>query len=314
MKKAFNKAMAFVLAFAVLVPFSAHAHQKGDVNGDGIVDRTDGELVFNYVAAGGNFTQAQKSVADIDGDGRITVGDATQILRYASGREKKLPASAISHLNILSPPHKLKYKVGEAFSMEGFKLSVTYTNGQTRLTDKYTHSGFSGTAGTKIITVSSYGRLISFTVNVEQPQISELQLARLPSKRNYRIGQTLSLTGLKLNAVYANGSTEELSGYSVSGYSGEAGVHRVKLMYMGKTAEFEVGCGYSAVINCGGTRLNVRTGPSTSYAKKSAFLNGTSIIVTDRTGENGWVQCWGADENGNYVYGWCSAEYIDIND
>ena len=65
--------------------------------------------------------------------------------------------------------------------------------------------------------------------------------------------------------------------------------------------------------NCGGTRLNVRSGPNTSYGRVDTFAEGTSIIVTDTVGKNGWIQCWGLGESGTYVYGWCLAEYIKIN-
>ncbi len=313
MKKAFGRTAALILACLIAAPLSAAA-LKGDVNGDGRVDRRDAELVFNY-ASGSNtaLTDVQKAAADVDGDGKLSVGDATQILRYHAGTEEKLPANEVARLNILSPPYKLNYKVGEALNMEGFMLSVTYTNGQTKLINRYSYTGFDGGAGTKIITVACRGKLVSFTVAVEEPKLREIQLAYLPTKRNYRVGETLSLAGLRLNGVYEDGTSKELTGYSVSGYSGEAGVHTVKLMYMGKTTEFTVGCGNRATVRCGGTRLNVRTGAGTSYQRIGAFLEGSTIIVTDPVGRDGWVQCWGLDDSGNYIHGWCLKEHLVIS-
>ncbi|MBE6678492.1 MAG: hypothetical protein E7597_06840 [Ruminococcaceae bacterium] len=313
MKKAFFKTAAIILACLFASPLSAAA-LKGDVNGDGRVDRRDAELVFDY-ASGSNtgLTEAQKSTADVDGDGMLSVGDAAQILRYHTGTEEKLPANEVARLNILSPPYKLKYKAGDALNMEGFMLSVTYTNGQTKLINRYSYTGFDGGSGTKIITVSCRGKLISFTVAVDEPKLREIQPTYLPSKRSYTVGEVLSLAGLRLNGIYEDGTSKELTGYSVSGYSGEAGLHTVKLMYMGKTSEFTVGCGNRATVRCGGTRLNVRTGAGTSYQRIGAFLEGSSIIVTDLVGKDGWVQCWGLDDSGNYIHGWCLKAHLSIS-
>ncbi len=314
MKKALHKLTAVILACFAAAPLSVTA-LKGDVNGDGKVTRTDAELVFNYAAESSTvLTDAQKTAADVDGDGKISVGDATQILRYQAGTEEKLPVNEVARLNILSPPYKLKYKMGETLDMEGFMLSVTYTNGQMRLINRnYSFTEIGGNAGTKIVTVSCCGKLISFTVTVEEPELKEIQLAYLPTKRIYTVDEPLSLAGLRLNGIFDGGTSRELSGYSASGYSGKAGLHTVKLMYMGKTAEFDVGCGYATTVRCGGTRLNVRSGPSTSHQRLGAFLEGANIVVTDLTESNGWVQCWGLDDSGNYIHGWCLKEHLIIN-
>ena len=313
MKKAIHKLTALVLAFVMLLPLSATAYNKGDVNGDGVVTAADGELIFNYVSNEGvALTDTEKQAADVDGDGNVTVGDATQILRYASGAEGRLPANAVARLNILSPPYKLNYRVGEQFNMEGFMLSVTYTGGQSRLVRRYSYTDFEDSVGVKLITVACRGKLVSFTVQVEEPRLSELSIVSLPGKRSYTVGQSLSLDGLMAMGVYENGTSTVINGYSVSGYDGTPGIHNVRIMYMGKTAEFTVGCGYSATVNCGGTRLNVRSGPGKSYGTVDAFYEGTRIVAVDIESYGDWVMCWGKAVSGNYVYGWCSKALLNI--
>lgn len=52
----------------------------GDVNGDGIVDEKDVELVQKYDAGTGSLTDDEKKRADVNGDGVIDAGDALKIL------------------------------------------------------------------------------------------------------------------------------------------------------------------------------------------------------------------------------------------
>ena len=51
----------------------------GDVNGDGIVDEKDVELVQKYDAGTGSLTDDEKKRADVNGDGIIDAGDAVKI-------------------------------------------------------------------------------------------------------------------------------------------------------------------------------------------------------------------------------------------
>lgn len=315
MKTLIYKLASVLLAASLLFPFKVCAapYDKGDVNGDGKVTASDGRLVFDYVSKNDTvLSSAAAKAADVDRDGRVTVGDAAQILRYTAGTEPTLPANAIERLNILSPPNKLSYDVGQPFNMSGFVLGVTYTDGQMRAVKDYGYDGYSDTPGPKVITVSCRGRLISFVVTVKEPSVANLEILSPPKKLMYRVGEPLVLNGLSLRCRYENGSYGYLSGYSVNGYEGEPGLHSVTLMYAGKTASFTVGCGYGATVACGGTRLNVRSGGGTGYSVVDAFAENSEIVVFDPTPTNGWVWCYGKGVSGNYVSGYCLAEYLDI--
>ncbi len=57
-------------------------YQKGDINGDGKVDRTDLSLLSSYVRRGGKgLTEEQKKRADINGDGKIDYIDVFALMR-----------------------------------------------------------------------------------------------------------------------------------------------------------------------------------------------------------------------------------------
>ena len=51
----------------------------GDVNGDGIVDNIDAELVLKHFTGTITLTEEQLKRADVDGDGDITINDVAQI-------------------------------------------------------------------------------------------------------------------------------------------------------------------------------------------------------------------------------------------
>jgi hypothetical protein len=57
----------------------------GDVSGDGRVTAGDATLVLRYIVGLPAFAEKQKIAADVSGDGRITAGDATLILRKVVG-------------------------------------------------------------------------------------------------------------------------------------------------------------------------------------------------------------------------------------
>lgn len=57
----------------------------GDANGDGVISIVDATLIQKYLANLENFDDEQLSVADANGDGKITIVDATQVQKYIAG-------------------------------------------------------------------------------------------------------------------------------------------------------------------------------------------------------------------------------------
>lgn len=58
---------------------------RGDVNGDTKVNSVDARLVQNYSLGTGTLTEVQIKIADVDGDGRVTVKDAAMIFAISKG-------------------------------------------------------------------------------------------------------------------------------------------------------------------------------------------------------------------------------------
>ncbi|WP_405342368.1 dockerin type I repeat-containing protein, partial [Ruminococcus sp.] len=63
----------------------------GDVDGDGVVTITDATVIQRYLLSMGNLSDKQIKAADVDSDGEITIIDVTLIQRYLAGVKVKFP-------------------------------------------------------------------------------------------------------------------------------------------------------------------------------------------------------------------------------
>ncbi|MDD6645289.1 MAG: dockerin type I repeat-containing protein [Oscillospiraceae bacterium] len=82
--------LAVILAFSVftLVPITASAvtvssdNIMGDVDGDGVISIADATTIQKYVTFMVDLDYEQLAVADTNGDRNVDIRDATQIQRY----------------------------------------------------------------------------------------------------------------------------------------------------------------------------------------------------------------------------------------
>lgn len=81
----------------------------------------------------------------------------------------------LSRIEISSMPHKLTYRIGEDFDLDGLELRLVYSDGSVGYTDEWhSFSGFeSSTAGICTVTVSYGGKSVSFNVNISSSAIFE---------------------------------------------------------------------------------------------------------------------------------------------
>lgn len=72
----------------------APASGLGDVNGDGVIDENDVELVNLHVQGVQSLTGRSLRVADVDGDGQVTANDANLISDFINGGLARFPAQS----------------------------------------------------------------------------------------------------------------------------------------------------------------------------------------------------------------------------
>ena len=115
-------------------------------------------------------------------------------------------------ITVTSRPSKLTYLEGESLSTSGLKVTASYADGTTGdVTSACSISGYDSTPGTKTVTVTYQGMTSAFTVLVNSKTPTQLQIASLPAKLEYEIGEELDTTGLQAIATYDNGTTSDVT-------------------------------------------------------------------------------------------------------
>ena len=150
----------------------------------------------------------------------------------------------IANMSIISKPSKLEYTVGDTLDTEGLKLRVSYTDGTSEdITTGFTCSPTTlSKEGTQAITVTYEGKSTSFTVKVKAAdEVKSISVVTPPTKLEYKVGEKIDLSGLKLSVDTGSEVKEVTTGFTVSPSSfSKAGEYEVKVIYGGKETTFRV--------------------------------------------------------------------------
>ncbi len=103
----------------------------------------------------------------------------------------------------------------------------------------------------------------------EQPVVLTGIEVTAPEKTVYKTGESLDLTGMKVTAVYSDGSTKDVTGEAkAEGFdSSAAGAKQITVTYKGKTAEFTVTVEKSGEEKPGGDKPGVQKPVTVSKIK-----------------------------------------------
>ena len=172
-------------------------------------------------------------------DGQTVTGyimnNSDRIVQLSPGGEY------ITHIEVTSLPKKLTYLAGDSFDPDGMVVTAFYSTGKTEVVTDYTVSGYTATVGTKTVTVTSGNYKATFDVVVEADTLTKIEVTSMPSKTVYFIGEEFDSSGMVVTATFDDGSTKEVTDYTISGYSAEAaGYKRVTVKYGQKSANFFV--------------------------------------------------------------------------
>lgn len=155
-------------------------------------------------------------------------------------QDTELPGRTLESIYISSMPNKLTYTEGEMFDPEGICVKAVYSDGSEEVIPDFTLDGFESAPGTHTINVTYMNKTASFEVEVIQKQLTGIEIAKLPDKTVYSQGEQLDISGIKVNALFNNGTTEEIQDFSVSGYNHFIGEKKIVIEYQGFTADFNV--------------------------------------------------------------------------
>ena len=148
----------------------------------------------------------------------------------------------------LTNPNKLIYKVNEKMDLTGGKLTPVMASGIASPAIPMTNTdvtitGFdTTTVGAKIVKVSYKGISKTFGITVEDGY-SEMKIKTLPTKTEYKYGESLDLTGGTIEITKDSGTKEtiNITKDMVSGYnSKKLGAQILTVTYQGLTQQFVV--------------------------------------------------------------------------
>ena len=179
----------------------------------------------------------------------VTVSYGGKQTAFTVDVKSKSPAELI----IDSLPNKTTYKLNEAVDFTGIKIKVLYDNSTSEYVTDYDvfceDETFTASSGTKTIIISyMYNGIVvedsyEIVVNVdEEVTVDSISIKALPTTINYKVGDTLNISGLSLLVHYNDNSTKTISsGFTIGDFdSSVPGEKQVVVTYLGKSASFTV--------------------------------------------------------------------------
>ncbi len=148
-------------------------------------------------------------------------------------------------IKVTSLPFVTEYEVNDSFDPTGLTVKKEYKSGKLETIENYTLSSPDmTTAGEKTVTVTwdKYKTEFKITVAAEV-ELKGIELAQLPSKTRYSLGEEFSLTGLIINAKWSDGTTTILPSteYEASQVDmSTTGEKEVVISYAGQQVSFTI--------------------------------------------------------------------------
>ncbi len=171
-----------------------------------------------------------------------------QAIHFAYGGQKteetvniEVIPRAITSISVSALPEKTTYVQGQTVNPDGGILTIYYNDAtsETVTLDKAQLSYTTDQPGTVIATVEYQGHTTTFTIEVIERKVQSLSLVK-PQKLSYIEGQSLDLTGMKVTAVYNDGTSEIIEDFTYEGYQPTIGTHTVTVTYEECKVEFTV--------------------------------------------------------------------------
>ena len=236
----------------------------------GLVVKADGQEipVEDLMIAGYNPNQL--------GDQELTIHYAGQSATF------KVQVEALTCLGIevAITPAKTTYYIDDTLDLTGMVVKASYNSGkvETLTADDYTVSEVDlTTSGVKTVTVTFGSETASFDITVLADELKGLEIAKMPTKALYYIGESFESKGMAIKAIY--GETKvllEQNEYEITTDqfdSTVAGEQFVTVHYKGKTIDVPV-----TVKEKEATHFEVTALPKTTYEVGETFdLTGLEV-------------------------------------
>lgn len=133
---------------------------------------------------------------------------------------------------------KTSYFSGDKFDTDSLVVTAKYEDGKTQTALNYTVEPEILTADTEKVTITYRGITKEIPVTVVNPKITAVEITNPPAKIKYKAGETFSPSGMKISAIYENGTKKETSEYTYSpNRELETADKEIIISYIGEDAE-----------------------------------------------------------------------------
>jgi hypothetical protein len=204
--------------------------------------------------------------------------------------DEKGNINILINIAITQEPYKTTYYMNDTFDPTGLEVTAYYWDNSTKKVTGSLTSPDMSTSGTKTVTVNYSLMSVSFNITViDMPSgvlIDSISITEKPKKTDYYVNEEFDPDGLIVKAVYNDGSSNYVFGYSLSKPDmNTPGSKTITVNYLGKPASFNITVNPAPQ----GVSLNsitVTQNPTkTSYYVNEAF-NSAGLVVTASYSDN----------------------------
>jgi len=166
----------------------------------------DGLVVRAEYTQGGFYIVPSSSInLVITGFDSFTAGEKTVTVSYGGvSAEFTVTVIGVTSINIDILPIKTVYKTGDMLDITGIKVTA-FLSDDTEESVTITAANITGfnsnSAGIKTLSVNYSGASALFDITVTA--LSSITVTRIPNKTNYKIGESLDITGIEVTAIYS---------------------------------------------------------------------------------------------------------------
>ena len=206
-------------------------------------------------------------------------------------------------LDIITPPAKTTYVAGEDFDASNMVVQATFEDGSLMEVNNYTlDNNYNLVKGQTYVTVQythdGITKSVKQTITVTN-KVTGIMVSVPPTKTMYVPGQTFDSTGMVVSAIYENGASQAITGYTITDGTIAEGQSNVTISYKDPETNKVFTTTQKIKIGSGIESLEITTPPTkTIYAVGSDFdptgmvvkvhySKGTSKVITNYTIVNG---------------------------
>lgn len=201
-------------------------------------------------------------------------------------------AVVLESIEVTKQPTKTEYIEGQTFDKTGMEVTAHYNDERKDkvITDYTVDKTALSTSDTKV-TVSYQGKTAEVKITVKAKSVSGITLNTDGVKKDFYVGDEFNSNGLKVTASYDNGTSGEVTGFTVSSPDmSSAGNKTVTVTYDGKTATYEINVKAVEITSIEVTKqptkteyIEGQTFDKTGMEVTAHYNNGTSSVVDDYT-------------------------------